>query len=137
MAKTSINATKKWWHEGRGHIEAKNTVRQVLKKYGWACVEEEPFGVDLHDVFPELYESKNFRGYQMDIYATKGKGEHKQERLIQIDGEYHYEVKQKKKDDQQDIAIEKVYGHKVRRLDKLAILRGDYTEEQLREILEI
>ena len=70
-------------------------------------------------------------------FNAGNEGEHKQERLIQIDGEYHYEVKQKKKDDQQDIAILKVYGHKVRRLDKLAILRGDYTEEQLREILEI
>lgn len=133
--KRGIKATKKWWHEGKDHVKAKNIVKKMLKPYGIYCTEEERFPIDLHSIYPELWPKKSYRGYQADLVASRRKGHITKRVIIEIDGEYHEE--RKEEDKQRDGAILQQYGLRVVRLSKSGVLLGKVGPKELIERLGI
>lgn len=131
----SIKATRKWWHEGKEHIKAKQIIKDIAKKYGCGCVEEERFEIDLHDIEPELYPKKSLRGYQADLYITKRRHGATYSVVAEVDGGYHDD--RKDKDEVRDKAILQKYGIQVVRFQRDSLLVGDYTEQEIVERLGI
>lgn len=131
MSKTK-KSTRRWWNEGKAHIEGKNIIRQAARLAGASCVEEERFPVDLHDVYPELWPKKSMRGYQADLLITKKTGKTVYQVIAEVDGEYHTDdPKQQEKDTIRNLAIPAKYGLQVVRFDKEALLKGRYSNEQI------
>ena len=122
-------STKRWLVEGRDHVKGKNIIRAVAKKYGAGCSEEERFGVDLHEVEPELYPKRSIRGYQADLLVTKRRGKELYRVIAEVDGGYHSE--RTAEDQLRDRAIMQRYGLRVVRFDKEKLLKGEYSEEEI------
>lgn len=126
-------STKKYWYEGKDHIRAKGVIRQVARKYGAGCVEEERYTVDLHEVEPELYPKRSIRGYQADVLVTKRRGKEIHRVIAEVDGEYHSE--RAAEDELRDRAIKMKYGLDVVRFKKDKLLKGEYSESEIAEKL--
>lgn len=131
----SPKSTRRFWHEGKDHIRAKAIIREVAKKYGCGCMEEERYPVDLHDILPELWPRRSLRGYQADLLITKRKGKKIYQVIAEIDGEYHDDAVRMIRDAIRDSAIPKVYGIQVVRFEKTKLLKGGYSEETIAEML--
>jgi hypothetical protein len=133
---------KKWWSEGKEHIECKNIIRAICRKHKAGCVEEERMSLNLHDYEPELWAKKSIRHYQVDLLIHYIRnGVHKR-RVIEIDGGYHTE--RQSKDILRDNAIMKIYGIPTTRLIKEAFFADvetdngiikKYTEEYLESVI--
>jgi very-short-patch-repair endonuclease len=106
--------------------------KDIARKYGCGCVEEEVFAVDLHDT-NELYPKGTIRTYPVDLYITRRKPPYSV--IVEIDGIYHQE--RQDKDKERDTAITHRYGINIIRFDKEALLSGEYSEERLVEILKL
>lgn len=126
-------SNKKWLIEGKDHKHCKDILRTVARKYRAGAVEEERFPVDLHDIEPELYPHKSIRGYQADLFITQRRGKTLYRVIAEVDGGYHNE--RKEDDELRDRAILQHYGIQVVRFQKEALLNGEYSEEQIAEML--
>jgi len=129
--------TKEWWHEGKTHKQGKEIIRQVAKKRGCACREEEQFPVDLGDVFPELWPKHSYRSYQADLLIEKRRGHSIYQVIAEVDGGYHTDINQIRDDSRRDLAISLKYGIKVVRFRKMELVRGEITEEEIARRLGI
>jgi very-short-patch-repair endonuclease len=103
--------------------------------YGASCVEEEPFPVDLHDYDSELWPKKSMRNYQADLVITKKKGKKVYRVIAEIDGPYHYNLKQAERDAVRDVMIPQQYRIQVVRFDKIKLIKGEYSEEEIAGML--
>lgn len=125
-------STKKYWYEGKDHIEGKNILRAVGKRYGYDSREEEPVPIDLHNLEPELYPKRHIKPYQSDTCFFKGRKDPFR-RLGEVDGEYH----DPKEDAIRDARIMKTYPDVkvIARFEKSKLLKGEYSEEQIASML--
>ena len=121
--------------EDKDTLRLKDWFRAICRKAGYNCETERFFTINYHDT-NELAADKEIP-YPVDIYISHRRKPDYQ-KIVEIDGEYHDEPEQQRKDQQRDAAIKARYNNTdIIRFKKRSLLRGDYTEEQLREILEI
>ena len=133
-SKYTSNAWKKYAKgEDKDTLKLKDWFRDLCRRRGYNFEEEKKFPVNFHDT-NELAEDKEIP-FPVDGYISHRKKPDFQ-KIIEIDGEYHEEPEQRRKDAERDAAIEARYGIKPQRFAKKALLK-QYTEQQLVDELGI
>jgi hypothetical protein len=125
---------KKFWKgEDRDTGRLKDWFRTICAKAGYNCETERCFTVNFHDT-NELADNKEIP-YPVDIYISHRRKPY--HAIVEIDGLYHDETEQQKKDAKRDAAITVRYRIPIYRYRKEDLLSGKVTEQDIISKLRI